>query len=244
MTDQQTGDQLEQTWLIVEDIARSLNHRVGDLASTLEAIGQSAVKHVGPARECGIILLVRGQLVPQCTTGPAPHALDLVQQALGDGPCVAAARDQEVVVVAEMSGEARWPEFAAAAVADGVSCMLCVPLWVQDRRLGALSLYSDRAFAFEPQDLAVTRLFAAQAAIALNNAQRTQQFQAALDSRDVIGQAKGILVERRRLTPEDAFACLSLASQAANRKLVDIARHLSETGELIGIDVPVQPSGR
>jgi GAF domain-containing protein len=239
MTDQQAVEPVDETWLVLEDIARTLNQRTGDLSSTLLAIGESAVRHVEPAGEAGIILLAQGRLVPQCTTGPVPHALDEVQEALGDGPCIVAAKTQQIISMLDVRADPRWPEFAAQAAEAGVGAMLCVPLWVEDRRLGTLSLYSNEPFAFSDQHARLTRLFAAQAALALNNAQRTQQFQQALESRDVIGQAKGILVERRRLTPEDAFRCLALASQAANLKLVEIARHLVETGELIGIDRPL-----
>ncbi len=88
--------------------------------------------------------------------------------------------------------------------------------------------------AFAPQHRQLTDLYAAHAAIALADAQRTAQLQHALRNRDVIGQAKGILIEGMKSTPDDAFACLSEVSQQANRKLIDVALHLVETGELLG----------
>jgi GAF domain-containing protein len=127
---------------------------------------------------------------------------------------------------------------AGEAVALGVRSMMCVPLRVHERVLGALSLYSDRPAAFTSHDEQVIRLYATLAAIALAEAQRTDQLHTALASRDVIGQAKGILMERHRVSAETAFGLLSRASQDANMRLPAVARHLAETGELLGAAAP------
>jgi GAF domain-containing protein len=116
--------------------------------------------------------------------------------------------------------------------------MLCVPLQVHERCLGTLSLYSERVTAFTGHDEQITTLFATLAAIALAEAQRTDQLHTALGNRDVIGQAKGILMERHRITAEAAFGYLSQASQNVNMKLTTVARHLVETGELLGAPRP------
>jgi AmiR/NasT family two-component response regulator len=81
-------------------------------------------------------------------------------------------------------------------------------------------------------------LFATLAAIALAEAQRTDQLHTALRNRDIIGQAKGILVERHRITADEAFALLSQASQDVNMKLTAVARNLAETGELLSAPRP------
>ena len=111
--------------------------------------------------------------------------------------------------------------------------MVCVPLHVHEQCLGTLSLYSERAAAFNSHDERVTTLFATLAAIALAEAQRTDQLHTALANRDIIGQAKGILMERHRITSDTAFSYLSKASQDVNMKLTAVARHLVETGELV-----------
>ena len=112
--------------------------------------------------------------------------------------------------------------------------MICLPLWIEEQCLGTLSLFGERANAFAERQVQLPRLYATHAALALADAQRADQFGTALRNRDLIGQAKGILMERRRLTADDAFRCLSIASQAANRKLTAIAQHLVDTGELLG----------
>ncbi len=112
--------------------------------------------------------------------------------------------------------------------------MLCVPLWIDERGLGALSLYSDEAAAFNDLHERVTILLATFAALALAEAQHADQMHDALGNRDVIGQAKGVLMERHGITADVAFSVLSRISQAENLKVAEIARRFVETGRLPG----------
>jgi GAF domain-containing protein len=221
-------------------LARALHVKDADLEPALQAIVSTAVETMGAAHYAGLILVSRGELVPQATTGRPPQLLDQLQQKLKDGPCMSAAVQQELIRITDMRRESRWPDFAAEAQSLGVNSMLCVPLWVHERCLGTLSLYSQRVTAFTGHDERITVLFATLAAIALAEAQRTDQLHAALGNRDVIGQAKGILMERHRITAETAFGYLSKASQNLNIKLSAVARHLVETGELLGAPRPEQ----
>jgi GAF domain-containing protein len=128
----------------------------------------------------------------------------------------------------------RWPRFSAEAARLNVRSMLCVPLWIDERGLGALSLYADQAAAFSDPHERVTVLLATFAALALAEAQRADQLHDALGNRDVIGQAKGILMERHGVTADAAFGVLSRVSQAENLKLAEIARQFVATGKLPG----------
>ena len=222
----------------LEVLARALHVKDARLEPALQAIVSGAVQTVRTAQDAGLILVLRGELVPQATTGRSPQLLDQLQRELKDGPCITAAEEQALVRVEDTRRESRWPDFAAAARDLGVHSMLCVPLWVHEQRLGALSLYARQAGAFADADEPVTRLFATLAALALAEAQRTDQLFAALDNRDVIGQAKGILMERHRLTADAAFALLSRSSQQVNLKLTAVAAHLVDTGELPGAATP------
>jgi AmiR/NasT family two-component response regulator len=103
-------------------------------------------------------------------------------------------------------------------------------------------LYADRAAAFGDPHERVAVLLAAFAALALAEAQRAGQMHDALGNRDIIGQAKGVLMERHRITADAAFGVLSRVSQAENRKLAEVARRLVETGELP--DVPGREGAR
>jgi len=215
-------------------LARALHVKNAELQPTLEAIVFTAITMLSPALHAGLTVFSRGEFAPRACSGEAPLLLDRLQQELGDGPCISAARDQAICRIEDTSRDERWPKFSAEAARLNVRSMLCVPLWIDERSLGALSLYADQVAAFTDLHERVTSLLATFAALALAEAQRTGQLHDALENRDVIGQAKGILMERHGLTADAAFGVLSRVSQAENMKLAEIARHLTRTGELQG----------
>jgi GAF domain-containing protein len=231
------GDEIFRS---LDIVARALHVKNAELEPALQAIVSTAVGTLSSAQYAGLIIVSRGELVPQATSGRPPQLLDQLQRELKDGPCINAAVQQALIRIDDMNSEARWPDFAAEAETLGVQSMLCVPLRAHERCLGTLSLYSERATAFTGHDERITMLFATLAAIALAEAQRTEQLHTALGNRDVIGQAKGILIERHRITAEAAFGYLSQASQNVNMKLTAVARHLVETGELLSPSPPEQ----
>jgi GAF domain-containing protein len=213
-------------------IARSLHVKDAELRPTLDAIVAMAAATTG--YDVGLILMNGNRLVPQGASGRAPHLLDLAQQRLGHGPCVEAAQQQTTVCIADTRVEQRWQDFCTQAVDLRVLGMLCVPLWVHEKRLGTLSLFAEQPAAFTDHDAHVTSLFATLAALALADAERVEQLRQALISRDLIGQAKGILMQREKITADEAFARLSQVSQRRNKKVGAVVRHLVETGVLLG----------
>jgi GAF domain-containing protein len=218
----------------LEIMARALHVKNAGLEPTLEAIVDTTVTMLSPARYAGLIVLARGELIPRASTGEPPLLLDRLQQRLGDGPCIDAAKHQSVFRIDDTTADLRWPGFCPEAARLNVRSMLCVPLWIDERGLGALSLYADQAAAFSDLHERVTVLLATFAALALAEAQRADQMHDALSNRDVIGQAKGILMERHRVSADAAFGVLSRVSQAENLKLSEVARRFVETGELPG----------
>ncbi len=220
------------SWSVLEQLARALRVPEADLQGTLDAMARTAVETIGPAKYAGVNLYDHGAFVPQAVTGEPPQVLDVLQQETGTGPCIDASRDQMTIRVDDIATEARWPKYTERALALGVASMLCVPLCVAEHQLGSVSLYATDRAAFTLADEYVARLFASQAALALAEANRADQMRQALSSRDIIGQAKGILMERHRITADEAFRLLSKHSQQVNRKLADVARGLAETGTL------------
>jgi len=231
---QSVAEAVTEAVTAIDVLARALHIDDARLQPTLDVIVTNAAAAHPAAQDAGIILYTGGKLVPQATTGHAPQLLDLKQQETGDGPCIEAARTQTLVQVTDTSGDTRWPQFCATARASDVRSLLCTPLWINERNLGALTLYSPKTQAFSPGDTRFISLFATLAALALHEAQRTDQLHEAISRRDVIGQAKGILMERHRISGDAAFATLARVSQATNVKLAEVARHLTETGELLG----------
>ncbi|MCP9276809.1 GAF and ANTAR domain-containing protein [Mycolicibacterium arenosum] len=213
-------------------LCRALHVEEADFQGTLTAILASVTSTVRGVDHAGVNLLTRRGLEPQATIGGAPPPLDELQWRTGVGPCIDASRNQRRIDVEDLTDDPRWPEFAAAAVELGVLAMLCVPLWVDDRRLGSLSLYAGSRGAFDDTARRIADLYATHAAVVLLEAQRTEQLRRALANRDLIGQAKGVLMTRYRITADDAFERLRATSQRTNRKVVVVAEFVAATGDL------------
>ncbi|MGR6966315.1 GAF and ANTAR domain-containing protein [Geodermatophilus sp. URMC 61] len=217
------------------DVAAQLRtERHPPVQTTLEAITVAAVDAVPAAEDAGISFVGdRSQIQARAPTGERPRALDTLQDQLGEGPCYSAIREHETVHAPDVATEDRWPRFAAVASERGVGSMLTVRLHhTADSTLGALNLYASTPHAFDADSEAIARIFAVHAAVALAAAEREEHLEAALRSRDRIGQAKGILMERYKLTPEQAFAVLASISTGTNRKLRDIADEIATTGAI------------
>ena len=193
---------------------------------------RTAVDLIDTACAAGLNLYERGVFTPQAVVGTEPPPLDALQQRTGTGPCIDASRDQAIVFVGDMRSDERYPEFAELAVSLGIGAMFCVPLWIDDVRLGSLSLYFASAVQPQERELQLAAIIGVHAATAISDARRSDNLRRAIENRDLIGQAKGILMERHRVTADQAFTVLSTASQRTNRKLVEIAESVVHTGEV------------
>src|SRR2546423_14184187 len=136
----------------IEVLARALRVRDAQLQPTLDAIVSAAAGALNAGRDAGLILLERGKLVPRAAAGRAPLYLDLQQQQAGEGPCIEAARRQIVIRIDDTRSDPRWPGFMAEARERGALSQLCVPLWADERGLGALSLHAGDPSAFPDLD--------------------------------------------------------------------------------------------
>ncbi len=122
----------------------------------------------------------------------------------------------------------RWPRFAPQAVAYGYRPLLSTELSLRGTRRVGMTLYSRHPNVFDDTARTLAGLSAVQAALVVSSADRAAHLRRAIDSRDLIGQAKGILMERFTITADAAFTMLVRASQDTNVKLVDVARLLTE----------------
>jgi GAF domain-containing protein len=171
-------------------------------------------------------------------TGPIAADLDQVQYKTGEGPCVQAARlsGPGYARSDDLAIEPAWPTFGPAAASHGFRAVLAttLPAAQPPHLSGALNIYSHRRHAFDDhaRDLAVLLATHASLALATTHAftiaeLQQAQLQKAIDSRDVIGQAKGILMQRRGCTAEEAFDLLRHTSQDLNVKLAHLAHILA-----------------
>lgn len=220
---------------LLSEAARSWEAE-GSVQDTLQAIALSAVDTVPGADYAGVSLVEAPRTISTpAATDDLVRAADAVQASLGEGPCVDAVWERRTVRVDDLANDARWPAFGPKAAALGVRSMLAFRLFTEQDNWGALNLYSRRPGAFGEGSEFVGQLFASHASIALAGSQEIAQLNDALATRDLIGLAKGILVERHRITPEAAFGMLVSTSHSSRMKLVDVAKWLVEAVE------PVEP---
>jgi GAF domain-containing protein len=198
--------------------------------ATLDEITSAAVKLVDDCDAAGILAVRKGRPVTLASSGDLARECDRVQGELGEGPCfdLARRRDGERLYRIADLGRPRptWRRFAAAAGELGVGSMTGVLLYTHAEDFGALNLYSRRPGAFTEDSETVAWLLASHAAVALADAHTIDQLEHALETRHAIGEAMGILMERHRLTEEDAFGVLRRISQTHNVKLREVAQRI------------------
>jgi GAF domain-containing protein len=237
-----TGDENPQPANAAEALERlgRLSLRELSMDSLLQAVAD-LTKTVMPGRpETSVTLLVRDKPTLMASTGQLAVDLDERQYERDHGPCLHAARSGEVIEVADARTDPRWRDYLSRAVERGCLSSPSVPLRIdEDQQVsGALNIYARDAAAFDEDSRSAATRFGPYAAVAAGNTHAYQSardmadnLEIALDTRAVIDQAKGVLIERYKLTPDQAFQLLAQASMKANRKVRDIADHLVHTGE-------------
>jgi GAF domain-containing protein len=226
-----SSDRLDPTAALAELGRISLAEN--DLHGVLTRVADLARRSVPGAEEVSLTVVRGGTAETAAHTGPLALILDEWQYRQGAGPCLAAAAGQGTVSAPDLAGDQRWPGWAERAVAAGVRSSLSVGLPIEERVNGALNLYGVGHAAFDQDAVTLAETFAGYAAVALANvnlyaatAKLARQLEAAMASRAVIEQAKGIIMGGRRCTADEAFAILTAISQNSNRKLRDVAAAL------------------
>jgi len=191
--------------------------------------------------EASVTLLVKDAPSTVASTGQLALDLDKTQYECGHGPCLHAARTGEATEITDTRTDSRWPDYTSRATERGNRSSLAVPLVIdEDERIfGSLNLYSRKPAAFDQDSRSAAMAFGPYTAVAAGNVyayhsarSMADNLQVALETRAVIEQAKGILMERYKMTPDHAFRLLVVASMNANRKLRHIADDLVLTGQL------------
>lgn len=206
--------------------------------TTMEAAVRLAVDHVRGCDAASFTLAKRGGgLETPAHTDELALRADLLQYEIGEGPCIEAAWEERVVHSGDLTGDARWATWGPRVVRElGAHSVLCLQLFTRSDTLGALNLYSRTPNAFGRDDLDVGIALAAHVAVATAASQDQADLTAAIDSRTLIGQATGILMERYGLDAAKAFSLLSRVSSQTNTKVRELAQELVETGQIATID--------
>lgn len=196
------------------------------LERTLSSITSSAVDLIDGVDYADVLIVHEGGARSVAATGPLIAELDGVQLRLQQGPCLEAAVGGAMIRCTDMCEELRWPGFAAAAVAAGVRGSLSYQLLPQHNEVGALNLFGREPRSVDQASEAMGALLATMATVALMTAVNHEQFATALASRDLIGQAKGILMNHYKIDADRAFAMLRDLSQTGNTPLRIVAQRI------------------
>ena len=202
-----------------------------------ERVISFAADVVPHASHCGITLLRQGRQPELVAASDAvAEAVDLLQYATGEGPCLDAADDNDAVRTPDVGADPRWPVFGPACVRQtGVRSVLSLRMPTAPGDRAALNFYANVPDAFDDMDLGVASIVAPFAAIAVTTAlhgRDVANLGSALGTSRQIGTAIGILMSSHRATSDQAFSMLRVASQHLNRKLHDVAEEVALTGEL------------
>jgi transcriptional regulator with GAF, ATPase, and Fis domain len=223
----------------IADIARSLSAEPTVL-TTLQRIVDTAAETVEGCDGAGVLLVDKRKIVVGAWSNELVHGVEKMEYEVGEGPCVDAIWKRPTFESQDLRDETSlWPMFAERALAAGIESMLAFRLFASEETLGALDLYSGRRGAFDDSARAFGTVFAALAALALAGAQIHERdlttaigLREALTTRDVIGQAKGILMVTRHVDADGAFELLRATSERRNEKVRLIAEHVISTGDL------------
>jgi GAF domain-containing protein len=164
------------------------------------------------------------------SAGPYPALLDKIQYARREGPCLSAAWQQHMIRIDDLTSEARWQAFCRDAVEQSpIRSVMSFQLFADQKKMGALNFYAEQAGVFDDDAVEAGLILATHTALAWKLVRREEQFRSALGSRDIIGQAKGMLMERFAIDAVQAFELLKRLSQSSNEPLAAVARQLVET---------------
>lgn len=208
-------------------------HTRAVLDAALQLVVVMAQSVVAGADGVSITLPRNGRLGTVAASNDVVLDMDHDQYDTGQGPCLDAATEGVRFHIDALSDEARWPAFVPRARARGIETILSAPLLSDDHPLGALNLYSRTARAFAVHEKRWAEQFAQEASHVVSSALPevgpdvlSRQVQEALDSRDVIAQAQGVVIHRDGLSPEAAYAVLRDLSSSTGQPLRDVSARL------------------
>jgi ANTAR domain/GAF domain len=230
------GDSFSEFAVTFSETARIL-FTAGSVTHTLSSVVELAVATIEGCDFAGLSLVVGDVVTTPVHTDPVVAKIDALQNRTGEGPGLDAVAYRLIFFADDLGRDLRWLHFAPLATEAGIRSVLALPL-SSDSQVGALNLYSRYPSAFGVDGRAKAAILVSLASLALSIAhshedeeRRAANFHAALGSRETIGEALGILMEREHINAEEAFAILRRASQYLNIKLREVAKNLIDTGE-------------
>ena len=207
------------------DAARLLNEPADDVDTVLGRLAAVASAAVPAVDMASISVATRQGISTRAATAQHARDLDQLQYEWQEGPCVDAVLDRgkAEVVANDMNHEPRWPRYAPAAAARGIRSQMGIEIYREGRTVGGLNLYSEQTHAFDDETRAAAEIYAVHAAVAMDKARAVTSLSEALATRQLIGQAVGILMHTYTVDDSAAFGYLTRVSQTTNVKLREVA---------------------
>ena len=231
-SDQQRRSEDDDLRESLDGLSRLASSRLS-LEDLLTRVATYAVRAIPGADGAGLTLLEEDRADTIVATAPFVREVDDIQYGLGQGPCITAAQEGRTIISGSLGGDHRWPRFGGRVARRGVHSVVSLPLIVPDRVVGAMNVYAHAKDVFNDRAAELGEIFAAPAAIAVQNAQVLAQAQrlatqlrAALETRGVIDRAVGILMSRTGSTEQKALDRLRSLSQQDHHKLAVVARQI------------------
>lgn len=214
--------------LRIADLVRQAQYSRDGLTQALHQLTAAATEIVPGVQYADITRVGKGhQLSVASFAGQYGELPAQVMTRFTSSPCVDASNGRQVVVSPDLEAEERWPAYCAEILeTTPLRTVLSLPLQNHAYVLGVLNLYAQTPGTLDDRTLALARPYASHAATAWESLRREEQFASALASRDTIGQAKGILMERFDVDSQGAFEILRQISQESNTPLAAVAQNM------------------
>ncbi len=232
------------SWADAWTQAAQLSNEPRPVAELLQLAVEAARSAIPGVDEAGISIARRSGIETVTATSQIVRDVDQRQYELNEGPCLDAIEGQGETKTDDLSTDTRWPKFAPVAASMGFGSQMGVPLYAIPGEAAGLNLYARRRYAFDSSSAFIAQLFAQHAASALGHARTVDQLNRSIESRQVVGQAIGIVMERYTLDEDRAFAFLRRVSSTSNTKLRDVATTLVARANEAAGPVESPSSGR
>jgi len=224
---------VDGTHIRIAELVQELHGRPDTDSDTVIAeLAEHAAVEIPGAQYAGVTTRNGKTIDTPAASHKWPVVLDEIQQRHQEGPCLTAAWDEKTIHVADLEVDDRFPNYRRDALAETpIRTIMAFQLFIAGQTMGALNVYAERPHVFSAETKAIGLIFAAHSSVAWNSARRDEQFKRALASRDVIGQAKGMIMERYGVDAVQAFSLLRKLSQDSNVPLIEIATDLVSNPE-------------
>jgi hypothetical protein len=220
---------VEATHLRIAEVVQQLHGRAdADSDTVIAELAEHAAVEIPGAQYAGVTVTRNAKHIDTpAATHKWPILLDEIQQLHREGPCLTAAWDEKTIHVADLETDVRFPLYRRDALEQTpIRSVMAFQMFIVGETMGALNVYAEQPHAFDQASRDIGMIFAAHSSVAWNSARRDEQFKRALASRDTIGQAKGMIMERYGVDAVQAFDVLRKLSQDSNVPLVQVAAEL------------------